>query len=77
MKLASSRYMVADDIATMLAHRGGAGKRRVHCIRTLMIKGTLPLSCCLFLDRGLVQFQAHARLLRQGQAAYRATGGWR
>jgi hypothetical protein len=69
MELASSGYVVADDIATMLAHRGGTGKRRVHCMRTLMIKGTLPLRCCIFLDRSLVQLQAHARLIRQGQAA--------
>jgi hypothetical protein len=35
----------------------------------LMIKGTLPLRFCIFLYRSLVQLQAHARLIRQGQAA--------
>jgi hypothetical protein len=35
----------------------------------LMIKGTLPLRFCVFLYRSLVQLQAHARLIRQGQAA--------
>ena len=36
---------------------------------SLMIEGTLPLRCCVFLYRSLVQLQAHARLIRQGQAA--------
>jgi hypothetical protein len=69
MELASSGYMVADDIATMLAHRSGTGKKRVHCMRTRMIKGILPLRCRIFLDRSLVQLQTHARLIRQGEAA--------
>jgi hypothetical protein len=69
MELASSGSMVADGIATMLTHRSYTGKRRVHCMRILMIKGTLPLRFSIFLYRRLVQFQAYARLIRQGQAA--------
>src|SRR5882724_9012225 len=42
---------------------------RLWGLYALMIKGTLPLRCCVFLYRRLVQLQAHARLIRQGQAA--------
>jgi hypothetical protein len=31
---ASAGYLVADDIATMLAHRSCTGKRRVHFMKT-------------------------------------------